>query len=263
MVAYFKPPIWATTPPDSSTYALKGLPSTAQVRGRTMNDKVKQRYSDSEEDEEEGGSKFALKSTLSTTDDTSLDGSSNTYRLRRRCITVGSDPNNDIVDPTMPLNAMAMASHRNGKLQLYVFPGNEVEVDGEMWEMGKFSPIQTPCEITIGGPDGTSSFSVVGESLSLREILNARAYDSGDSGEDASVVKRNTAINRGTKRPRDESPCGEEEVLRNAATDNRRRRTCETQSSQTLVRFASAVEVNSADGRSSTRTNTTVCSVST
>lgn len=236
-----------------------------------MNDKVKQRYSDSEEDEEDhGGSKFAVKRTISTTDDASFDGSSNTYRLRRRCITVGSDPNNDIVDPTMPLNAMAMASHKNGKLQLYVFPGNEVEVDGEMWEMGKFSPIQTPCEITIGGPDGTSSFSVVGESLSLRDILNSKPYDSGESGaEDASVVKRNTAINRGTKRARDESSCGEdEEPRRSAIMDNRRRRTDhETEvrsSSHPLVRFASALEVNSiVDGRCSTRTNTTVCSFST
>eukprot|EP00397_Hematodinium_sp_SG-2012_P062100 GEMP01083238.1.p1 GENE.GEMP01083238.1~~GEMP01083238.1.p1 ORF type:complete len:118 (+),score=20.73 GEMP01083238.1:168-521(+) len=87
-------------------------------------------------------------------DDTQVDVPDGHIAIQKRCITIGSDPANDVVQPLMPLQALALAYHRNGKLYLYAFDNEALTgplyVNGEAWTKESFVPLQVPCEVSHG-----------------------------------------------------------------------------------------------------------------
>eukprot|EP00397_Hematodinium_sp_SG-2012_P050323 GEMP01058430.1.p1 GENE.GEMP01058430.1~~GEMP01058430.1.p1 ORF type:complete len:166 (+),score=30.01 GEMP01058430.1:241-738(+) len=129
--------------------------------------------------------------------DTQVDVPDGHIAIQKRCITIGSDPANDVVQPLMPLQALALAYHRNGKLYLYAFDNEALTgplyVNGEAWTKESFVPLQVPCEVS----HGEVCFYIGGKSLNMRDLLRARGSDTDEE------LDRNTETNRG-KRPREE-----------------------------------------------------------
>lgn len=117
-----------------------------------------------------------------------------TIGMHKRCLVLGSDPACDVVKPSLPLQALAVAHHRSGCVHLYAFDADCV-VAGDAWRERQFYPLTLPCDVS----HGQVSFTIEGHSEALRDTMKKVESDEDEE------LRQNTNTNRQVKRPRDES----------------------------------------------------------